>query len=101
MGVGDAIAPMVGSLFGRHVYQMPLAQSKTMEGSVCGVFLGTCWASYFFLYCLGIPFLPLHIVLAYAGIAAIVEGTAPANMDNLVVPVLLHFSMDRVQQWLP
>jgi dolichol kinase len=101
LGIGDAMAPIAGNLYGRHVYQMPLASPKTMEGSVCGVFLGTCSSSYFFLYCLGIPFLPLRIVLAYAGIAAMVEGTAPGNMDNLVVPIVIHFSMDRVQRWLP
>jgi phytol kinase len=101
VGIGDAVAPMVGSFYGRHVYQMPFAPIKTMEGSVCGVFLGTCSASYFFLYGLGRPFLPLRIILAYAGIAALVEGTTPGHMDNLAVPIILHFSMDRVIQWLP
>lgn len=102
MGIGDALAPLAGSLYGRHVYQMPLAPPKTMEGSVCGVFLGTCLASYGFVYGLGIvPLVPLRLVLIYAGIAAIVEGTTPGHVDNLSVPVVLHLSMERVRQWLP
>jgi dolichol kinase len=100
VGSGDAVAPIIGCLYGRHVYRMPLGPQKTMEGSVCGVFIGTVSATYFFSYCLGVPLLPLRIVLAYAGIAAVVEGTAPGNMDNLAVPLALHFSMDRVQKWL-
>jgi dolichol kinase len=101
LGIGDALAPIFGQVFGRHVYHMPLGPVKTMEGSVVGVFLGTVVAMYLFLYMLGIPLLPLRMVLAYAGIAAVVEGTSPGNMDNVLVPVVLHFSIDRVQQWLP
>jgi dolichol kinase len=102
LGMGDVVAPVVGSLYGRHVYQMPiLSPPKTMEGSVCGVFLGTSIGIYFFQYCLGIPHLPLRMVLVYAAIASVVEGTSPGNMDNLSVPIVLHFFMHRVPQWLP
>lgn len=102
LGIGDSIAPVVGARFGRHMYQLPLlGPVKTMEGSVCGVFLGTCSGIYFFLYCLGIPLLPLRMVLVYSAIAAVAEGTSPGHMDNLIVPVVLHFFMDRVQRWLP
>lgn len=51
VGIGDALAPLFGASYGRHVYQMPLGRVKTMEGSLCGVFLGTCAASYFFCTC--------------------------------------------------
>jgi dolichol kinase len=44
--------------------------------------------------------LPLRTVLAYAAIAAFAEGTAPANLDNLTVPLVMHFSIDRVQLWI-
>ena len=97
VGVGDTLAPLVGINFGRHVYHMPLTNSKTMEGSVVGVFLGTCAGCYFLLYTMGIALLPLRIVLAYAGIAAMVEGSSPETLDNVMVPLALHFSMDRVQ----
>jgi dolichol kinase len=102
VGVGDAIAPMIGMSFGRHMYQLnPLASTKTMEGTIVGVFLGTVTATYLFLYLMGIPSLPLRIILAYAGIAAAVEATSPGNMDNLLIPLVIHFSIERVQLWLP
>lgn len=100
-GIGDAMAPIFGEWFGRHPYQMPLASQKTMEGSVCGVFMGSCSASYFFLFFLGIrPFLPLRLVMAYGAIAAMVEGSCPDYMDNLAVPVALICSMARIEQLL-
>jgi hypothetical protein len=99
--VGDLVAPVVGALFGRHDYQMPFFSSqKTMEGSLCGVFLGTCSSVYFFLYCFAVPFLPLRVVLIYAGLAAVVEGSAPAGLDNLAVPLILTLSKDRVRSFL-
>ena len=102
VGIGDAIAPVIGGWLGRHPYQMPLASQKTMEGSVCGVFMGSCSATYFFLFCLRIrPFLPLRSVLSYALIAAFVEGTCPGYTDNVAVSIAVHFSMDnRVEHWL-
>lgn len=102
IGIGDGLAaPLVGGLYGRHHYQAPLASKKTMEGSVVGVFLGTVAGCYLYLYLTGIPLLPLRLVLAYAGIAALVEGTSPGNMDNLFVSVALHLSFQKVQDWLP
>jgi hypothetical protein len=50
---------------------------------------------------MGMTLLPLRIILAYAGIAAVAEGTAPGNCDNFVMAVVLHFSIPRVQQLLP
>lgn len=102
LGAGDGLAaPWVGLNFGRHVYQMPLASPKSMEGSVVGVFLGTISACYLYLYLTGLPLLPLRVLLSYGAIAAIVEGTAPGHLDNLVIAIVLLFSMDRVEQWLP
>jgi dolichol kinase len=98
---GDGLAPLVGHAYGRHIFQLPLAKPKTIEGSVVGVFLGAVAGCYFYLYMMGIPLLPLGLVIAYAGIAAVVEATAPGNLDNIVAPVILHFSIDRVQQILP
>ena len=101
IGVGDALAPWWGSWFGRHVYQMPLAGQKTMEGSLVGVFLGTSCGIYLCLLVLGLPLVPLREVLVYGVIAAVVEGTSPGHSDNLTVAVAIHFSMDRISQWLP
>lgn len=101
LGLGDSgAAPLVGKLYGRHVYQMPLAAPKSMEGSVVGVFLGTVAGIYVFFYLLGFDVLPLRLVLSYGAIAAIVEGTSPGGLDNLMIAVLLHFSIDRVDDLL-
>ncbi|VEU43817.1 unnamed protein product [Pseudo-nitzschia multistriata] len=98
---GDGCAPLVGSLYGRHFYKTPVSKTKTVEGSVVGVFLGTVTACYFNLYAMGLPLLPLRMILAYGGIAAVAEGTAPGNLDNLVAPIVLHFSVERVKELLP
>jgi phytol kinase len=98
---GDGLAPLIGTRYGRHIFHMPLSNPKTMEGSVVGVFLGSIAGCYFYLYMMGIPLLPLRIILAYAGIGAVAEGTAPGNLDNLTTPLVLHFSIDRVQTLLP
>lgn len=98
---GDACAPLVGSLYGRHFYSTPVSRIKTVEGSVVGVFLGTVTASYFNLYAMGLPLLPLRMILAYGGIAAVAEGTAPGNLDNIVTPIVLHFCIERVKELMP
>lgn len=101
VGIGDGIAPLIGNRHGRHVYRMPFCNSKTMEGSVCGVFLGTIAGCYLYPYLLGqLPPRPLRIVLALGGIAAVIEGTSPANMDNIMVPLLMHFSIERIDDWM-
>jgi dolichol kinase len=72
-----------------------------MEGSVVGVFLGTVIGCYFYLYMMGMQLLPLRLILAYSAVAAVAEGTSPGNLDNLVVPVVLHFSIEKVETLLP
>ena len=101
LGVGDGwAAPLIGTHYGRHVYHVPLGSRKSMEGSVVGVLLGTVSGCYLYLYLTGLPLLPLRVLLSYGAIAALVEGTAPANIDNFAISVVLLFSMDRVEQWL-
>lgn len=101
VGLGDELAPLIGTKYGRHIFQMPLGNPKTMEGSVVGVFLGTVIGCYFYLYMMGIPVLPLRMILSYAAIAAVAEGTSPGNLDNVIIPLVVHFSLERVQTWLP
>lgn len=101
VGLGDSVAPWIGTRFGRHVYRMPFGRLKTMEGSVCGVFLGTVVGCYLNLWFLGLPLLPLRILLAYAAIAAVAEATAPSNLDNMAIIFVLHLSMERVANMLP
>jgi dolichol kinase len=99
-GIGDGIAPLIGKQYGRHFYHVPFSTKKTMEGSLVGVFLGTVAGCYLYPYWLGMDFRPLRIVLALSGIAAVVEGTSPGNMDNIMIPLVMHFSIDRVDNWL-
>jgi dolichol kinase len=100
VGIGDGISPLIGKRHGRHVYHVPFSNKKTMEGSLVGVFLGTVAGCYLFPYVLGIPVRPLRVVLALSGIAAVVEGTSPGNMDNIMIPLVLHFSIERVDHLL-
>lgn len=99
--VGDALAPLVGTRYGRHVYQLnPLARTKTMEGSIV-VFLTTVFMSYVFLHAMDIsPVEPLRMVLAYGAIAAVAEATAPSHLDNLVICMVLLASIPHVQTLL-
>jgi dolichol kinase len=101
VGIGDGLAPLIGRRYGRHLYCMPMAKPKSMEGSVCGVFLGTIAGCYLYPYLLGMDWFPLRIVLAYGGIAAVVEGVSPSNLDNILVPLVLYFSIDKVDRWMP
>jgi phytol kinase len=101
IGVGDGMAPLIGSLYGRHVYHMPLSNKKTMEGSIVGVFLGTVAACYLYVYMMGISKVPpLRCVLVHGIIAAVVEGSAPGNFDNVSTALVMHFSMDKINEWL-
>lgn len=100
--LGDSwLAPTLGQDYGRHHYQMPLARRKTMEGSLVGVFLGTCVGSYLFLTLLGLEVPPLRVMLVYGALAAVAEGTAPGHWDNVAIGVVLQASLDRVPLWLP
>lgn len=100
VGIGDGIAPYIGIRYGRHVYSMPLSNSKTLEGSIF-CFLGTIAGCFLYPYCLGLPILPLRIILAYGAIAACVEGSTPGILDNIMIPVVLHLSIERVKELLP
>mmetsp|Transcript_26881 Transcript_26881/g.50733 ORF Transcript_26881/g.50733 Transcript_26881/m.50733 type:complete len:239 (+) Transcript_26881:223-939(+) len=100
--LGDSwLAPTLGQEYGRHHYQMPLARRKTMEGSLVGVFLGTCVGSYIFLTFLGLEVPPLRVMLVYGALAAVAEGTAPGHWDNVAIALILQASWDRVPLWLP
>ena len=99
LGIGDGIAPLFGKRWGKHCYQVPRGTVKTLEGSLA-VFCGTIAGCYIYPPVLGLGFLPLRLVVAFAAIATVGEGTAPFSSDNIVVPVLIHFSMDRLMKAL-
>eukprot|EP00978_Attheya_sp_CCMP212_P030565 scaffold112755_cov63-Attheya_sp.AAC.1 len=98
LGFGDGIAPLIGKYCGKHSYRMPLSSKKTLEGSIGGVFLGTIGGAYFFSYMLGIPVLPLQVILTLATIAMVVEGTSFNNCDNILLPVAMLYSLKYVKE---
>ena len=92
VGVGDGIAPLVGGRFGRHKYRSPLVSKKedvkSFEGSV-GVFFGTIMGYYWFSF-IAIPMespVGASSLCWYALTASVVEGLAPSNVDNIVIPI--------------
>jgi len=100
IGLGDGIlAPAVGRKYGRHVYQMPWASPKTIEGSV-GVWLGTCFGAFFLMQVMGLPLIPLRVMLTHGGLAAVIEGTAPSYIDNFAVAAVLLLSMNQIHGYL-
>jgi dolichol kinase len=98
--LGDGIAPIVGEKFGRHIYRFPWTKRLTIEGSVVGVLLGTVVGCYYYMYMMGLPLLPLRMILTYGTIATVAESSSIAVMDNIIVPVMLHLCIDPVQMWL-
>lgn len=101
VGIGDGVAPMIGTHHGRHIYRMPLSNKKTMEGSVVGVFLGTVSACYVFLYMMSLEIPPLRYILVYGVVAAVVEGSSPGNFDNAMIASVMYTSLDTIKEWIP
>lgn len=99
VGIGDGIAPIIGSYYGNISYRFPFSSPKSIEGSFFGVFLGTMAGSHLFLYCLGLPMLTIRTYAMCAAIATVAEATAPESLDNVLVPMLLHFSWDKIASW--
>ena len=96
VGIGDGIAPLIGSYYGNIPYRFPFSSPKSLEGSFFGVFLGTMAGSYLFLYCLGLPLIGTKALVVCATIATVAEAMAPETWDNVFVPMVLHFSWERL-----
>lgn len=95
VGIGDGIAPIVGGHYGRHKYRSPLVgqngSSKSIEGSIA-VFAGTIIGYYLYSFIASInPLYSGYKVVACALVAALVEGLAPSNIENLAIPSLVYF----------
>jgi len=84
LGIGDGIAPIIGTLYGRHRFRTPFGSMKSLEGSIT-VFLGTILGCYLFLWKLNLPLLPLRYSLIYGAVAAVMEACSPGAFDNLTV----------------
>lgn len=98
MGIGDGIAPLIGSKFGKTRYKSPPSfiskknqGIKSLEGSL-GVFFGTLFGYYLFAYFvlpLKEDFKAFYSVAIYAFAAMIVEAIAPYNYDNVALPLVM------------
>lgn len=124
VGIGDGMAPLMASRYGKHKYTSPFTTAstflssgsmkknkndnadkkkkttptKSIEGSVA-VFVGTVVGYYLYAYILIVlpsnsfssELLSTPLVLLSGLVAALVEGLAPSNIDNLAVPVAMYF----------
>ena len=95
VGIGDGIAPLVGSRYGTHKYRSPYVNEagtcKSVEGSVA-VFAGTVFGYYVYSFVISAPItLSAYAVCVCAIVAALVEGLSPSNIDNLAIPVAVYF----------
>lgn len=85
LALGDGIGGLVGRRWGRHVYRLPWAKTKSLEGSVAVAWFaahGTALAAVLF----GAP-LTAARVLGAGVAAALAEAVAPRAMDNVLVPL--------------
>jgi len=93
LGIGDGIAPIIGLYYGNLKYRFPLSSRKSIEGSFFGVFLGTIAGCYCFINTLGLPPMSNRSMIICAIISTVAEATAPANWDNIVIPLVMHFTL--------
>lgn len=93
LGIGDGIAPIIGRYYGNLKYRFPLGDRKSLEGSLYGVFLGTIVGCYFFVAALGLPQMSNRSMIICGIVSAIAEATAPTNSDNIIIPIVLHFTL--------
>lgn len=96
MYLGDGIAPMIGSRFGKHHYTIGNA-TRSLEGSLAvflGSFFGTwiCWVFLDIFARGGLPVFDIMQIIILSAVCAvsatIIEGISPVGYDNITVPHL-------------
>lgn len=97
MTLGDALASIVGTHWGRHIYTL-FGHSRSWEGTLTMTVVSFAAILLTLRLLPGSPLSPNSVILAprtallYAAVgalvAAVAEGTAPAGTDNLTVPLL-------------
>ncbi len=96
MYLGDGVAPIIGSRFGKHRYTIGTA-TRSIEGSIA-VFIGSMagtWVCWLFLDVFaksGVAIFAITQIVIFSVICAIsatiIESLSPAGFDNISVPVL-------------
>jgi dolichol kinase len=99
LGIGDGIAPIVGKYYGNLKYRLPLGGQKSIEGSFFGVFLGTLLGCFAFIHALELQSSHMNRIVTCAAIATFAEAVAPGGCDNIFIPLMMHFSIQRYP-WL-
>lgn len=93
LGWGDGLAPLFGKYYGKHKYKL-LGKEKTVEGSLGMLIFGIIGALILTLIVnpVGMPndFAALLMnILVVSIIATIVEAISPADIDNILIPVVV------------
>jgi phytol kinase len=80
---GDGLAPVIGSRFGKHKFN--IFSTKTVEGSISFFFFGLLGA--FILNFMFAQFVSLYFLLICAVVTTIVEAASPKDLDNILIPI--------------
>lgn len=97
VGVADAFAALVGSTYGRLRYEVEDGETKSLEGSA--VFFGITFAAVALplLLMAGLPWpICLLAALLTATLATGVEAVSLRGFDNLLVPLAVCITLDRI-----
>jgi len=87
LAFADGIGGWVGRKKGKHMYKVPWAKPKSIEGSL-GMFLASL-ISIFIAQLVFQGFIDVLIIFIGSLIATIVEGISPKHSDNIFIPVIL------------
>ena len=81
MGLGDGMAAIVGTKWGKHKYRLSKSGSKSLEGT-----LAMMIASFLVVYYLTPGGFLVSFVVALA--ASALENISPSGVDNATVPII-------------
>ena len=89
LGWGDGLAPYIGKKYGAHKYKL-LGREKTIEGSLTVFFVSVFAAFLFVTWMFGIPTTNMILwIILLALIGTIVEAVSPADIDNILIPLVI------------
>lgn len=87
MGLGDGMAALIGTKFGRHSYKVKWSGKKSVEGSTA-MFLVSLLSILLIARC------PFWVALFVSAAATCAENLSPSSVDNLTVPLLTSFVLE-------
>lgn len=87
LAFADGIGGWIGRKKGKHMYRVPWAKPKSLEGSL-GMFIAS-FLSILIAQLVFQHFIDILAILIGSLIATIVEGISPKHSDNISVPIIL------------